>query len=269
MGVETFVRGPRAANEDVVIDSSLRGPGSFSVSTQLMQDAVPAVGVSVGSGPYNQEALFANPFKDGREEALVINAQDQLTYLQRSEASDTGWVQEPVPGVSGALSEVVTAVHPNRSVWAFCVPAPGAGGVVGPLQALVLSGGDGRSSWSAVPDFIANPCTSRSLCVSYTSDAGPVVVGGMALPTLSMGTIALSAQAQGSNTNVAAPWGVVSGPSLNAGRVVGGGYVPVHPLHVADAPNGLYVWYVLNGTNLTRYQTLAHDGQLASLPVSS
>jgi hypothetical protein len=53
------------------VDQSLFGPGSFSVSTRLMQDAVPAQGVSVGSGT-NQEALFANPFKDGREEALII-----------------------------------------------------------------------------------------------------------------------------------------------------------------------------------------------------
>jgi hypothetical protein len=48
-----------------------RTPDSFQVTTQLMEDAIPWGGLPVRSGR-NQKALFANPFKEDAEEALLI-----------------------------------------------------------------------------------------------------------------------------------------------------------------------------------------------------
>ncbi|QGV82154.1 hypothetical protein [Streptomyces ficellus] len=97
MSIETFRNTPRSEDES---NANPITPGSFSVSTEMMQDAVRAIGVAAGDG-VNQEALFANPFKDGREEALVIRTapQGQLTYLERTESSDTGWLQQPISGI--------------------------------------------------------------------------------------------------------------------------------------------------------------------------
>jgi hypothetical protein len=52
--------------QDPPVPPRLRAPSrprSFSVVTQLVQDALSADAVSVGAGLWNQEALFSNPFK--------------------------------------------------------------------------------------------------------------------------------------------------------------------------------------------------------------
>src|SRR5690348_4388729 len=92
--------------------ADLATPGSFQVSTLLMEDAVPARTVLVHPGQGRYEALFANPFLEGAEEALVIDTDSSLTYLRRSGKSDTGWEQTPV-AKAPKCAQVMTAVHPN------------------------------------------------------------------------------------------------------------------------------------------------------------
>jgi hypothetical protein len=228
-------------------------PGSFRVGTQLMQDAVTAEGVSVGEGRYNQEALFANPFKDGREEALIINIGNELTYLARTDDPGTGWAQAPVQAAGKAtFAEVVVAVHPNRTVWAFCLPS---GSATAPQVFLLTKTGekpDGTAlcAWVAAPGPVsanALPAMS-SLCVSYTQGSVPVVLGRGGGGGLSC--VAVSAIAP----NAAQPtfaWSWVQGPAINEdGRIVGGGYVP--NVHQPQAVEGSYIYYVLTGTTLTR-----------------
>lgn len=125
---------------------------STSVSCLLMQDAVPADVVSVRSGE-GSVALFANNFLDGKEEALVVNAESELTYLRRT-ADGTGWAQEPVGGAGAPVTDVsavVVFVHPrDQSTWA--VYAPNAA----KPRALKLtdSGPGGTTVWQAAPDAI-------------------------------------------------------------------------------------------------------------------
>ena len=121
---------------------ALDGPGSASVSCLLMEDAVAADAVKVASSNggvlTGRVALFANPFLDGKEEALAVDDKGFLTYLQRTESS-TGWAQRPVTGgAAGPLqaAAVVVVVHPlDLSIWAIYSPRAG-----GPLQALRLVG---------------------------------------------------------------------------------------------------------------------------------
>jgi hypothetical protein len=241
-------------------------PGSFRVSTLLMQDALQADAVSVGSGLRNQEALFSNPFKQAREEALVINAENKLTYLCRSDASDTGWLQEPVD-VPGTFTEVVAAVHPNGDVWAFCVP-PQTGSGYGVVQAFKLTeSGSGDTSWVLQADGIADGWRARSLCVSYSPDAGPLILGlaGGGGGGMSMYLAAISAQlpASGAATGPS-PWvravSVITDLASDA-SLVGGGFLPYSPTLGKDR---IYVFYLQTGTALARW-TVGPDGHVTTV----
>ena len=228
--------------------------GSFRVGTQMMQDAVSASGVSVGAGLYNQEALFANPFKDGREEALVINLDNQLTYLERTDASGTGWIQALVQVTGGTtFAEVVVAVHPDQSVWAFCVPSGGKAAV----QAFLLTKTGEKADGTALCGWVvpSGPISERVLpvmsvlSVSYTAGAAPVVLGQASGPGLSC--IAVSPMAP-TPAQPTFNWTWIQGPALNeSGRIVGGGYVP--NVHQPQAVEGSYIYYVLTGNTLTRH----------------
>jgi hypothetical protein len=106
--------------------TDVTAPASTSVSTTLMEDAVPASVLSVDIGKKNQVALFANPYKEGQEEALLIDESGKLTYLQRTSTSATGWAQTPVPNIPPAPAKTVTEVvaiiyTPLQEVWAACV----------------------------------------------------------------------------------------------------------------------------------------------------
>jgi hypothetical protein len=241
-------------------------PGSFRVSTLLMQDALPADAVSVGSGLRNQEALFSNPFKEAREEALVIDAANKLTYLCRSDASDTGWLQQPVD-VPGTFTEVVAAVHPNGDVWAFCVP-PLTGSGYGVVQAFKLTeSGSGGNSWVLQADGIAGGWRARSLCVSYSPDAGPLILGlaGGGGGGMSMYLTAISAQLPVSGVATGpSPWvvavSVITDLASDA-SLVGGGFLPYSPTLGKDR---IYVFYLQTGTALAR-RTVGPDGHVTTV----
>ncbi|MER7828392.1 Ig domain-containing protein [Streptomyces sp. NPDC096097] len=248
MGVETFLRNPQTSYGSVEVTSAQQ-PGSFSVSTQLMQDAVPAQGVLVGDGR-NQEALFANPFKSGREEALVIKRQGQLTYLERTESSSTGWVQGLVEGTP-AVAEVVTVVHPSGDVWAICSPKDTSADVFGLVLKAATSGGAGRCVWQGMTSYAKPGIAAQALLVSYAPDGGALVVG-------------TSLDAPGEHTNfvltprletitgTASGWAVFPSRIQAAGYpVVGAGYLPYFS---AGGQAYTFVYYLLQGQKLTRWE---------------
>ncbi|GGV30951.1 hypothetical protein GCM10010260_84110 [Streptomyces filipinensis] len=258
MGIETFRNGGPISDQKVTLDPHLEDPASFSVTTQMMQDAVQAQGVSVADGS-NKEALFANPFKKTREEALVLDVKNQLTYLERTDASGTGWVQNPVlKDETKTFSEVVIAVHPNRNVWAFCVPTVPSGGSLLPPDLFILKkvgekpDGTALCSWEQAPsDAIDGQLPAMKwLSVSYSPEGGPTVIGQ---PPTGYTCVAISPVAGDPSSNfpknAARRWTFTQGPTFTgAGRIVGGGYYD-SPLPEAD---GIYVYYVLNDKTLTR-----------------
>ncbi|NUP53704.1 MAG: hypothetical protein HOW97_41240 [Catenulispora sp.] len=125
---------------------------STSVSCLLMQDAVPADVVSVGSGQ-GKVALFANTFLDGKQEALVVNAESELTYLRRT-PDGTGWSQDPVIDAAAPVADVaavVVFVHPrDQSTWAVYAPKAGK------PRALRLTASEpgGTTAWQGAPNAI-------------------------------------------------------------------------------------------------------------------
>lgn len=255
----------------------LTTPGSFRVSTQLMQDVLPADEVSVGSGA-NQEALFSNPFKEAREEALVINSAGLLTYLERTSSSDTGWRQAEVATVGGAtFAEVVVAVHMDGDVWAFCSPKDAAKDV----QSFVLTPGATQPDGTTVCSWTARPATAdpwriggkapQALAVSYSPDAGPLVMGSVVAPmpiwnqglyfgALSPGLMN-AANPSGHSDWVASAYS--AWPGQGSGRVAGGGFVPASQL-TANTTLKNYVFYLLAGGELAR--SVIQPGVAASMP---
>ncbi|MFI6603913.1 putative Ig domain-containing protein [Nonomuraea sp. NPDC050536] len=245
------------------ISAHTQTPKSFKVGVQLMQDAVPADAVSVGTGAYNQEALFANPFKQAREEALVIDQAGKLTYLERTEASDTGWEQAAVSAATGMFTEVVVVVHPTGDVWAFAAPVGG-----GAVQSFVLvatgAGPNGTvecgwevrqatsTQWTVTPGV-----APQALAVSYSPDAGPLVMGAALHNGLYISSLSASPKAF---ATAYYPW-VLSGPcsiAAQSGRLVGGGFAPV--TQYADLRRKAYVYYVLDGSVLRRLSTAEGAG---------
>ncbi|MFC1413305.1 Ig domain-containing protein [Streptacidiphilus sp. N1-12] len=151
-----------------------------------MQDALPTGGISVREGE-NQMALFANPFLDGKEEALVLNQSGALTYVQRTASSASGWQQVSVDTSAGAPpllgGEVAVIVNPyDLSVWAVYTAASAAEAEQVSALRLTAQTVDGVAScsWQAMPGAISfagasMPAISR-LRVAYDGTT-PHVVG--------------------------------------------------------------------------------------------
>ena len=146
-----------------VLDDAARAV-STAASSVLMEDAISSDVISVRSGAgrvggQNQMALFANPFLEGKEEALAIDEAGELTYLRRT-GDGTGWKQEKVPSLSGApiaAEEVVVIVHHRElSVWAlYSDHQPVHSMDESPVKALRLvsqtSGGVTTCQWQVSP----------------------------------------------------------------------------------------------------------------------
>ncbi|MFG1663897.1 hypothetical protein [Streptomyces sp. Y7] len=250
MGIETFRRYPSVADETTAAPIT---PGSFSVTTQMMQDAVRAIGVSVGDG-INQEALFANPFKEGREEALVITPAGKLTYLQRTESSDTGWEQQEVADAP-LVAEVLAVVHPSGEVWAICSPRDGAARAFG-MVLMLESGtaGTTQCSWSNRTEFAIEGNYARSLCVSYSPDSGPLVLGSTLSISGGASFFVLLPQLP-AFTGSDPAWTLHSTTMYAPGfPIVGGGFLPYY---AATGQRNVYVYYFLNGKQLLRYEESA------------
>ncbi|BBA98104.1 hypothetical protein RVR_4161 [Actinacidiphila reveromycinica] len=242
--------------------TALDGPGSVTVSCLLMQDAVSADVVSVATGT-GKVALFANPYLDGKEEALVVDQEGHLTYLGRTD-STTGWEQADVTG-GGAetltATEVVVVVHPqDRTLWALYSSATGA---YPRLRALRLVGDTTQEgavtswSWRAEPSAIATPggdgVDGLSHLYTYYDGRTPVVFGY---------------DAGSSRMAVVRP--STTGPSRFATWTAGtlkqaagavddlaGGYVTPEDRGTPPAPVGGNIVYVRRGRNLSRHSSSA------------
>lgn len=178
--------GGRAKLADPAPTTALTTPGSTKVSSLLMQDTVTANIVSVAPSLSvgtltGKVALFANPYLDGKEEALVINTDGELTYLRRAD-TETGWRQEAVTdGTKSAIkaAEVVVVVHPtDLTVWAICTSPPD--GRAQALQ-LVKAAKGGAITWQSVPGAIKSGIPGGSLAISrlyvYYDSRTPYITG--------------------------------------------------------------------------------------------
>ncbi|MCM2422823.1 hypothetical protein [Streptomyces sp. RKAG293] len=250
MSIDTFLRKPRSGDEPVA-GANVQGPGSFSVSTQLMQDAVPAVGVSVGDGR-NQEALFANPFKSGREEALVVNRQGQLTYLERTDTSSTGWVQEPVTQAP-PVAEVVVAVHPSGDVWAICSPKDTSNLVFGLTLALGEREADGtaRCVWQGMTSFNKVGLAAQAMTVSYAPDGGALILGTSVEAESGPTNLVLTPQLKSSDGSGGGWYPEPTAFLVQGHPLVGGGYLPYFS---SGKQPGTYVYYSQDGQKLLRWE---------------
>jgi hypothetical protein len=259
MSLSTFLRDPAAPALPAV-------PGSFRVGTQLMQDTVSAAGLAVPHGA-GKVALFANPFQQNREEALILDPNGNVNYLQRSARTATGWDSTKVyaaPGQPVQAQQVVVAVHPSGTVWAFCVP-PASGTQVAALVALRLGlSADGvTSSWTVDQGSVLGSAAWESVGVSYAPGAGPLVYGGRTGATTGgkpfVQTISAVIPAPGS----AYSWLVESAVphAYGQGALVGAGF---RAYSQAGRANRVNVFYLQQGSSLYRLdQPLADPGPVA------
>ncbi|MEV6319397.1 Ig domain-containing protein [Streptomyces sp. NPDC051776] len=261
MGIETFLSVDRLP-ANTPTDQPLL-PDSVQVTTQLMEDAVPADAVNVGTGDFNQEALYANPFREGEEEAVIVDTDGDLTYLQRTELSPTGWDQKKIDSKLPKCNEVVTVVHPDSTVWAFATPVDLAVDWVALRLDLVEKkpGESAKCKWVHVPNAIQPtregrpPGAADSLSVSYSPDSGPCILAGQTHAHAALTPLVVYAQNRvpGTSDGDFVPWAWTRGPMLNyAGRVVGGGYLAAY----ARQDDPYYVAYFLTpdqlGTHILR-----------------
>ncbi|MGW7433959.1 hypothetical protein ACWGIN_31015 [Streptomyces sp. NPDC054861] len=254
MSIETFRS--RSNEPQMTSDVTPVIPGSFSVTSQMMQDAVRATGVSVGEGDHNQESLFSNPFKDGRDEALVINQGKALTYLERTDTSDTGWVQGTVEGVP-ALAEVVAVAHPSGDIYAVCSPDDGAAKPFS-MQLVQEEQEDGtlRCTWKKGAEFDIQSQNARCLCVTYSPDAGPSVLGAS---STAGGSCFVLRPGLPRMREESVPWSLYPSRVVAPGtELVGGGFLPFFP---ATGQKNVYVFYFLGSQKLVRYEESAGQVQ--------
>ena len=260
------MRGPLSPTPFATDSLDTGAPGSFQVGTALMQDAVPASAVAIGDGS-GKVALFANWFKEGREESLIIRQDKVLTYLRRSGASATGWEQKPLKTAAGAnltADAVAVAVHPNGDVWAFVLPPVSA--TPQPLSALrlVQTSSDPRDvqcDWldDTAAAFPSAPRWQILGGVSYSPNAGPIVFGGVNQATSSQSwvqTIHPNVIVFGGVTTAWSP-GVPLKHPLAAGIPVGAafrGHVAAHDASMIVA------YYVQQDQRLMRFDQTLVEG---------
>jgi Putative Ig domain len=238
----------------------LNGPGSTTVSCLLMQDAVAADEVSLGSGS-GAVALFANPFLDGKEEALIVNEKGHLTYLRRT-ASETGWLQSTLDFGAGPVTaaEVAVVVHPqDLTLWALYTAGPT--GL--PLAAELTSKTDGgvtTCAWEPRPGTVRLDASGpvyngiSRLFVSY-DERRPWITGIDPATGNIVGVITTTADPKGVRFSLAVWW-------ISASKTG-----PVAEFAAGHVPN-LSVSYARVGDDLIRFD-LPLDTPVSSMKAAS
>lgn len=250
-------RPPRRSGSDEAPDAVLDLPGSAEVSCLLMQDAVAADVVSVRSGG-GTVALFANPFLDGKEEALVVDESGELTYLRRT-GSQTGWEQSPVVGDDGksvSAREVVVVRHPqDRTLWA--IYSDGATARPRGLRLVSTPTGDGAatSTWQADPHVVdlggGSGVRGVSHLYTYYDGRSPVIVCTEVTTGKIINILVGSVRTTRSYRFFAVDT-LTWVPDPGAVEDLAGGYVRERG-SLATPPQGGAVCYVRVGSELTRY----------------
>jgi hypothetical protein len=139
-------------------------PASASVVSTLSEDAIMAGPMQISSRP-GSVAMFANPYREEREELLFVDVAGRLVWLTHDDSAD-GWqtVQLQVSsGVPATADEVVVAVHRDLGMWAFALD----GGTT--LRAWRLyEDADGAVGWGRRPDAdVLAQAGARGLQVQY------------------------------------------------------------------------------------------------------
>src|SRR5436190_14838448 len=133
-----------------------RVPTSTAMRTSLVEDTVADAAVSAAGGP-RSVALYADPFREGAEGVVLVDASRRLTSLHKPDGA-AGWRQDDLGGQS--CVEVVSAVHLDGTPWCFAVADDGT------LRALRLQP---DSTWA--PGVVsAKPSGWANLTVQYRVD---------------------------------------------------------------------------------------------------
>jgi hypothetical protein len=257
-----------------------RTPDSFQVTTQLMEDAIPWGGLPVRSGR-NQKALFANPFKEDAEEALLIGDGGLLYYLHREEnpaldrRGTTGWAVDLVQPVQRA-AELVVAVLPNGSVWAVCLPwSRSTGWIFLRLEEAGEAGDEVVCEWKVQQNPVSPslpPLSDCGLQLGYAPGAGPTVMGVVGTQGAYTAIFLSADLPQVGSGQKDEKWTCrtrsFAAPDL-AGRAVvvaGGGYLPEFSTPPDSPHHTIYLWdssanlldrvdFGASGTSLKRMPT--------------
>jgi hypothetical protein len=166
--------------------AELEVPGGTRVSCRLMDDVVDSSLATMAPGYIQYEAApFSNPFRNGQEEAVVIDDQHRLTHLHRA-ATDVGWRQDLVLDAAGqpiSATGVVVVVHPrDLSVWLISVQNGNADRPINALQ-LVSEVVDGTPTcrWQQATDWLnygpggaGTACSTCRSPMTRTVRASPV-----------------------------------------------------------------------------------------------
>jgi hypothetical protein len=100
-------------------------PSSIEVHSNLAEDSVIGGVMDIAVG-VNKVAMFANPFVEGSEEMLYIDESRVLRWARHVNPPGPGSEPAPLEGwsvdkVAAGMVEVVVAVHPTGSLWAFAL----------------------------------------------------------------------------------------------------------------------------------------------------
>ncbi len=165
---------------DALLAASNGRPASISVSCNLAEDTIIAGVMDIKEGR-NSVAMFANPFVGGMEEMLYIDEQDTLRWARHinqpvtpDEHPLSGWTTQ---GVAGGIAEVVVAVHPNGTLWAFAVPVDFSAVLAFELVESLSVSGDYLWALNEASGVAGGPGPSGGLWVQYLNvrPATPVV----------------------------------------------------------------------------------------------
>jgi hypothetical protein len=139
-------------------------PATTTVVSTLSEDAIMAGPMQISSTS-GSVALFANPYREEREEMLFVDVAGRLMWLTHDDSSE-GWqtIQLQVStGVPATADEVVVATHRDLGMWAFALD----GGTT--LRAWRLfQDPDGAVGWGRRPDVdVVGQAGARGLQVQY------------------------------------------------------------------------------------------------------
>lgn len=155
-------------------------PASIEVVSNLAEDTVIGGVMDIATGA-NKVAMFANPFVDGAEEMLYIDENKKVYWARHMNPSKdeaqpavlNGWSIEEVKPESTLVStiEVVVAVHPQGSVWAFFLVQDSLGGYsLAPRQLVQDASVLGGLRWAGTGLLLVNKNRLQGLSVQYCKD---------------------------------------------------------------------------------------------------
>jgi len=259
------VRGPQADEAPIPVKANL-APGSIEVVSNVAEDSVIGGVMDIASG-VNTVALFANPFAAGAEEMLYVDERGDLRWARHvnpgAEASTVdGW---SIDVVASGVAEVVVAVHPSGSVWAFgLITGDGSQGRLVAWELVADPAVLGGLSWAHRAALLPGSSVLSGLQVQYCADRAstPVVfVTDPAEPRLFWFTPTFPA----AGTDPGLDWHLggqlAYDPADRGVSVVAGVDSPVEEFSQRAVVSAVRIWTVVDGgLFLTSYFPRSGDG---------